>query len=203
MKNRIVLKILNFINPAHIKKMSIIRQNDRRELNTWIKTGLKVPPPDIVKWNIINKYRRKENIKAIIGSGIFFNNRKPLLKEKFVRVLDFPILFNIDEQTNQVDFDQFEKILDKNKQKLILWIDYKTLLNNKDIVDSEHIIKNIIKIAFKVDFNHTILFDDSLSYYEHENLPSVHEIKQWFIKTGKSYENIKTENNIFIFSPKL
>ena len=211
-------KILNYIQPVRRKTVSKLRENDRKDLQIWLQTGLKVPPPDVVKNNVIRKYKKKQNIKTIIGMGQFFNERKLLFKEDFKYVLDLPVITsNPSKQQILIEFEQLNVLIGELGQTAIFWLDTKALFNCANISEAEGVIKKLIEIILKPicftklhtkfeiqkSFNHTLLFDDALLYYKKNTLPSVLEIKQWLIRVKPGYGNIKTENNVFVFSQKL
>ncbi len=168
-----------------------IKQQDKVDLKNWLRNGLKLPPPEIIKHNIILKYAKKEKIHTFIANKKYINSREIILKLNF---------------ENIVKCDNYQSIIEKNyliKNNSIIWINSEELLQFKTKKEIVIQIKKIIKSATQTNHNHVMLWDNAHLFLKNSNFPNVQEFKIFFLQERPFYNAMKTENNIFVMAPKL
>jgi hypothetical protein len=179
---------------SHIQSILKIKKQDSIDLKFWLKNGLKLPPPEVVKHSIIIKYAKKENIVSFFGD-YHQNTRFPLLKIYFEQIT----IFN-----EQNDFtSHFVSKINSLKTKSIIWIDANALLKfkTKEIILNE--IAKIVKSIAHSKVNHVVLWDNAHLFLHNPDYPNLQELKTLFLNDKPAYGAMKTENNIFIMAPKL
>jgi len=191
------MKIIKQILPKLVFFNSIrkIKQQDKIDLKFWLKNGLKLPPPEIIKHNIIMKYAKKEKINTFIANENYINSREIILKINFQNIIKCNNYQNITE-----------KLAEKSnfiKNNSIIWINSEELLQFKTKKEIIVQIKKIIKSATQTKHNHVLLWDNAYLFLKNSNFPNVQEFKIFFLQERSFYNAMKTENNIFVMAPKL
>ncbi len=188
-----IRKLVNHI--IHFRSILQLKKQDKADLKNWLKMGLKLPPPEVVKHNIIIKYAKKERIKVLVSNQIYINLRLALLVIKFKKIIGI-----VDSQSF---INELCLVVNSINEKAIVWIDSQFLLqyNSKDKILEK--IKEMIKLLAQSELNHTILWDNADLFLHHSEYPTVQELKTLFLEQKPFYSAMKTENNVFVMSLKL
>ena len=180
----------------NLKSINNTKKKDREDLKYWLKSGLKLPPPEIVKHNLILKYAKKENVKIFIGNETYINSRIPLINTCFRRVVK--IIDNSYEYSNAL-----KNSLDLLNDKAIIWIDSQNNIEQNNKIKAIEQMNQIIDSATQTEKQHILLWDNAHVFLDNANLPSIQELKTFFLNRKKNYQALKGENNVFVISPKL
>jgi hypothetical protein len=139
-------KIYNFI--CYFNTFQKIKNQDKTDLKIWLKTGLKLPPPEVVKHRIILKYAKKEKIRIFVADENYLKLRFPLLE------INFELIIKI---MNHSFIDDFENKLISINKNAIIWIDTQQFLQfetQQKILDK---ITEFIKLTSQTKENHVLL----------------------------------------------
>ena len=178
------------------QKIRKIKAKDKLDLSFWLKNGLSLPPPEIIKHNIIVKYAKKEKAKIFVGPDSYIGERLPILEIFFHKI----VVINSWE-------GNFTKSLSSKIAKLkgtaVVWIDALTNLeqNNKNVAIQQ--IQDIIDTVTYTDLQHILLWDNAHVFLNNPHMPHIQEVKAMFLIKKVNYQAMKGENNVFVMSPKL
>jgi len=186
------MKILNYIK--FFNSIRKIKKQDKIDLKNWLKNGLKLPPPEVVKHNIILKYVKKEKINSFVANEDYINERFAILK------INFDKIFTIKNQNFFIDFEKNFKSITQNS---IIWVDTQIFLQFKTNTLILEKITEFIKLISQTPQNHVVLWDNTHLFLHNANFPNLQELKTIFLQQKTFYSAMKTENNIFVMAPKL
>ncbi|MBN2166278.1 MAG: hypothetical protein JW717_08395 [Marinilabiliaceae bacterium] len=151
-------------------------KEDKTVLKAWLDNGLKLPPPDAVKYQKIIDRKKKRNIKTIFTTENYLNKRNWALKK------DFKTVLNIDQ------LDQ------RNSEKAIIWLDF----GDENFQKIPDLIDNSFKSIEKPD----ILIDGAIRFMQHNKHPNLWDLKLKVTTEHPGYF-FHTHNDIIIISPSL
>jgi len=172
----------------------------KKQLTDWEKNGRPLPPPHIVKQMAIEEYRKRYNIGTLIETGTFLGDMVEAQRDQFEMIYSIELSEKLFRKAAR-RFQPYSKIkilqgdsgivLDKligeiNKPALF-WLDghYSggiTAKGTKECPVPEELVT-----ILKSHLPHIILIDDARLFDGTHDYPTIDEIKQLIIKSGRHY----------------
>ncbi|MCX5706429.1 MAG: hypothetical protein NTW13_01975, partial [Candidatus Omnitrophica bacterium] len=176
-----LILILKFLFCSVKKDIIFQEKNDKRELKEWLRTGLKNPPPDIVKHSLVTRYAKKERIKTLIGSGGFILSRYMLFHSEFLKI----IIFGKNNDTCKhvvISFSEVISLISTLKQIAVIWVDTLNIIDQNNRSKAEEQIRSLLNAVTCAERRHVLLWDNADMFYSNPFLPKVQEIKAWLLE---------------------
>ena len=188
-------------------------QHETRALVMWEKLGKPVPPPHVVKQNILKGYAQQFNLKILVESGTLFWDMVEALKNNFEKIYFIELSdelcvkarkkFENDSHVKIVHGDSEEKIknvLDEINEHAIFWLDAHysggfTAKGKKEtpiFEELDHILASKI--------NHVIIIDDARLFGTDTAYLSINELSE-FIKSRERNVQINVDSDAIKIIP--
>ena len=188
-----------FIYPL-ILKVKLEREK-RMIINNWKKMGEPIPPPNLIKQEIVEEYARKFSIQILIESGTYLGDMVFAMKNIFSEIHSIELDTNLYKKAKK-RFTNIENIHiiqgDSSKvlpelltlinQPCLFWLDAhysggitaKGNLNTPIMIELKSIFSHKTK-------NHVILIDDARCFIGREDYPTIKALKEFVTKNLPDY----------------
>lgn len=171
----------------------------------WKLCGRPIPPPHIVKQQIIKEHAKKYKIKTFIETGTFFGQMVHAVSDIFDRIISIeldPNLYN-NAQILFSDFshisilhgdssDVLKYILPTINEQCLFWLDghYSEGVTAKGKLNTPIIEELNLILSHKIK-NHIILIDDARCFTGKNDYPKLEKLKEYVNKYNKNctFEN--------------
>ncbi len=157
-------------------KLLKYRNKDNSIIQAWLDEGLKLPPPEAIKYRKIIDRKKKRKINTIFTTENFISSRNSSLKLDFKKIIDI-------DQIGQAMYET-----------AIIWLDIKEQEFQK--------IPEIIDQSFNCINKPEILIDGAMKFMDHDKHPNLWDLKQKVTTEHPGYF-FHTHNDIIIISPLL
>ena len=206
------MKAMNLLKNI-VKKTPIYpflyRFKEKRVINNWHKTGKPIPPPHIIKQEIVMQYARKFSIDILVETGTYLgrmiNAVKGFFSEIYSIELDNSLFIKAKKRfINIKNIHIIQGDSSKVLPELLALIDYTCLfwldahysggitvkanLNTPIMIELKSIFSHKIK-------GHVILIDDARCFIGSENYPTIRALKEFVMKNRPDYL-FKVKNDI-------
>lgn len=179
----------------------------------WLIKGRPVPPPDIVKEKILEKYARRYTPKIFIETGTYYGDKIYALKHLFSEIISIELDKKLYEKAKQRFKDSsnihliqgdssaiLPKILPNIKETILFWLDAHysggvTARGTKETPISSE-LKSIMNIHPK---GNIILIDDARLFVGNNDYPSIDELILLIKRNIKIIDfSYKIDNDVII-----
>lgn len=188
------------------KLMSIKR---KRDYNLWKKNGCPVPPPCIVKQEVISQYQQTYGYNILIETGTYKGDMVEAQKTRFGKIISIELCrplfekatkrFKKDNNVSIVYGDSgkiLPEILPDIQQPVIFWLDghYSEGVTAKG--DKETPILEELNAIFELSpFRHVILIDDARLFIGDDNYLDIKDLI-YFIKVRNKEYSVEIKHDI-------
>ena len=200
-----MINLLNFRIRLRILKSKL---NARKHYKRWLKQGKPVPPPHVVKQELINNYRDKYKLSVFIETGTYLGEMVYAQRNNFDLIYSVEIQPSLYEAA-QKRFKKYRHITLLNgdsgevlfnlmptvKERALLWLDghYSGGITGKSDVHSP--IMNELKAVFTNNKDHVLLIDDAHCFTGENGYPTLEELDAWLNKNSYRSQVI---NNVIV-----
>ena len=200
-----MINLLNFRIRLRILKSKL---NARKHYKRWLKQGKPVPPPHVVKQELINNYRDKYKLSVFIETGTYLGEMVYAQRNNFDLIYSVEIQPSLYEAA-QKRFKKYRHITLLNgdsgevlfnlmptvKERVLLWLDghYSGGITGKSDVHSP--IMNELKAVFTNNKDHVLLIDDAHCFTGENGYPTLEELDAWLNKNSYRSQVI---NNVIV-----
>ncbi len=188
-KEKIKKKIKNgYITKNVYEKISEIR--NAMKVSRWISSGMKPPPPQVVKRERIIKEGREANAKIFVETGTYMGNTVEYVENNFEKIYTIEVdsdlhMFNenYSGKEGKIEFilgdskDKLKKVLKKiGNKKAIFWLDAHCSEGITSMGESYTPILDEIRDIERHSSEGTILIDDLRLFKSDKRYPSIEDI---------------------------
>jgi hypothetical protein len=164
----------------------------KRKYNEWIRMSKPVPPPHVVKQNLIRKYKEKYRITTFIETGTYLGEMIYAQKNNFNQIYSIeiqPVLFKAAQKRfkkyahitllNGDSGEVLFKLIPKINERALFWLDghYSGGITGKSNLNSP--IINELKAIFMNNNDHVIIIDDAHCFTGEDDYPSIEELENY------------------------
>ena len=199
---------LKAVLPFRIRSF-LIRIYSKKLLKDWKLNGCPIPPPHVVKENIIHEYREKTGIMLLIETGTFLGDMVEAQKKCFVKIISIELsleLFNKAkrrfkrERNVEIIYGDSGEILPRVLSKIndpaIFWLDGHYSEGNTARGDTTCPVYKELSAIFESKIpEYVILIDDARCFTGEGDFPEIGKLTE-FIKTRNANCEITNENDI-------
>jgi len=210
---RIKQKLSDLINWQKIK---LANKNGNRKnlLRTWIESGKKMPPPHVVKQEIIRYFQKLYSIRILIETGTFRGEMVYAQRKNFEKIISielseelFKIAKNRFKNYKHIEIIHrdsgkiLEELINKISEPAIFWLDghYSGFETAKG--DLETPINRELKTVLNSEINHIILVDDARMFIGKNDYPTIQEVKEFALSRKNNYLFNVEDDIIRIYPP--
>jgi len=159
----------------YVVRNGMQKQKDARRLNRWEKSGRPLPPPHIVKQQVILDYARRSNIDVLVETGTYHVDMVEAMKSHFTTVYSIELAeslffevkrrFKSDQNVHLIHGDsaiEIEAILERLHERAIFWLDgHYSGGETANAATGNPIIQEVSQILSSTIKGHVILIDDA------------------------------------------
>ena len=181
----------------------------------WYFKGKPVPPPHLIKQEVVKKYSEKFAIKIFIETGTYLGEMIDAVKEKFEKVISIELdkklfykaknKFSTNNHIEIINGDSAKvlfEILTKIEKPTLFWLDghysggttAKGYLNTPIYQELNAILSHKIK-------NHIILIDDARLFIGKDDYPTLSQLQSLVLQKNPRL-NFEYKNDIIRIYPK-
>lgn len=185
--------------------MRIRQRNSKRNLekdyNNWKAKGMPLPPPHVVKQNVVKEYKEKFGLKTLIETGTFLGDMVFSQKENFDKLISIELDNKLykDARNKLKKYKKIEiiqgdsgKILNRICSNLnepcLFWLDGHFSAGYTAKGESGTPIIAEIKAILRDDLNHIILIDDARCFTGQNDYPTLDFLKDFLFNRRKAYK---------------
>lgn len=188
----------------------------KRQLAEWENSGRPVPPPHIVKQNIIKEYRQKSGYDILIETGTFLGDMVAAQLHSFQKIFSIELGEELCRRAQQrFSKNKNVKIIQGDSGKVlpqlikeintpgIFWLDghYSagpTARGDKDCP----IYEELTAIFSGPALNHILLVDDARLFNGTNDYPTLEALSA-FVKQHKPGYRVEVKDDVIRFTPEL
>lgn len=177
-------------------------KTQKRKIQEWIDKGKYIPPPDLVKQDIIRSYQNKYNYSVLIETGTYKGDMVYSQKRSFKKIISIELGMELYENAkkrfekdNSITIyqgdsgDILPKILKRIHEPAIFWLDghYSggiTARGNKICP----IFEEIDAIFGGKNYNHILLIDDARDFNGFGDYPTVEKLTNYILSKNNDYK---------------
>ncbi len=190
-------------------KTPIHKYMDKRNLKKWHANGCPIPPPHIVKQQIIAKYQAKTHYKTLVETGTYLGAMITAQKDNFAKIISIEVDKKLFERAKK-RFRKNKKVelcngdsgivlnsLMKNVQEpVIFWLDGHYSAGITSQGDKQcPIMEEISAIFTNSNFEHVLLIDDARAFIGKDDYPTLEALAE-HIKSYDSRYQISVESDV-------
>lgn len=185
--------------------MRIRQRNSKRNLekdyNNWKAKGMPLPPPHVVKQNVVKEYKEKFGLKTLVETGTFLGDMVFSQKENFDKLISIELDNKLykDARNKLKKYKKIEiiqgdsgKILNRICSNLnepcLFWLDGHFSAGYTAKGESGTPIIAEIKAILRDDLNHIILIDDARCFTGQNDYPTLDFLKDFLFNRRKAYK---------------
>jgi len=179
----------------------LYRLRKKRVINNWHKAGKPIPPPHIIKQEIVKQYARKFSIDILVETGTYLGGMINAMKDSFDEIYSIELdpslyikakkMFVNIKNIHIIQGDSskvLSKLLALIDQPCLFWLDAhysggitaKADLNTPIMIELKFIFSHKIK-------GHVILIDDARCFTGQEDYPTIRALKEFVMKNRPDY----------------
>jgi hypothetical protein len=197
---------LRLLPVKYYAKLSFLRDRMFRKqiIRQWEKSGKPIPPPRVVKQDIIKKYQESSGYSTLIETGTYLGDMIEAQRKNFKELYSIELSKTLWEKAVR-RFSNFNniKILQGDSSKIlkslikeldvpvIFWLDahYSAGLTAKGNKDCP-VYEEIDAIFSRKELDHIILLDDAREFIGFNDYPTIEELKNYIKTKDERYELI-------------
>ncbi len=188
-------------------------ENRRKYLNEWVRSGKQVPPPHVVKQEVIRKYQNDYSIKTLVETGTYRGEMVYVQRNHFDRIISIELseqlyriavrrLKNLKNVSliNGDSAEVLEKTIIELDEPAIFWLDghYSGFETAKGELETP--VSRELDIILGSEQNHILLIDDARLFTGEDDYPMIQEIQEKLNSVKNNY-NFKIEDDIIRIYP--
>ncbi|MDD4969934.1 MAG: hypothetical protein PHT07_10950 [Paludibacter sp.] len=200
MNNRIK-NLINILQPEFVQR---IREElwIKKKIAEWKKNGRFIPPPDIVKQDIICSYQKKSKYSIFIETGTYKGDMVQAQKRRFKKIISIELgvdlfekaqkRFDSDENITIIQGDSgniLPEILIYIDKPVIFWLDghYSggITAQGKKVCP---IFEEIDAIFQGMKFDHILLIDDARDFNGFGDYPTIENLSEYIVSKNINYQ---------------
>lgn len=180
----------------------------KRGFKRWVAAGRPLPACSLVKWGIIEGYKKRSGFKIFIETGTYLGDTVFEALRHFVQVYSIELDMDLYTKARKrfrkyrhVEILQGDSgkvltgVLEKVAEPAVFWLDghYSGGFTAKGELDCP--IYEELNAIFKYDLNHILLIDDARHFLGVGAYPTIPELEA-LVRRHKPDSEIKVENDI-------
>ena len=182
----------------------------KRAINKWLSMGKPLPAPDLIKYKIINDFRKKFGLKIIIETGTYLGGMIDYNKYNFKEIHTIELMekYYIDAKNMFASYKHIHchqgdsskvlwELMPNIKQKTLFWLDGHYSVDLFARGEKDCPVLEELDAIFSNDLGHIILIDDARDFKGIGDYPTVEQVKNHILSKNTAY-NIKVENDIIV-----
>ncbi|MEQ1715633.1 MAG: hypothetical protein ABL907_06565 [Hyphomicrobium sp.] len=189
---------------------SWLRANGRRA--AWEKQGRPVPPPDVVKQDIVKDYAKRYGAKTLVETGTYVGDMVQATKGAFERIYSIELSHDLAERARRrfasdrnVTILQGDsgallaELLPKLAEPALFWLDahYSAGITAKGDLDTP-IVQELTHILQPTGPRHVILIDDARCFGVDDDYPTIETISNFVRDRAPGYSTSVEHDSIRI-----
>ena len=186
-----------------------------KELVEWQRKGKPVPPPRIVKQNVLKAYAEMYDLKILVETGTYYGEMVAAMKDFFERVYSIELSDKLYEKAkrrfegeNNIEIIhgdsgvELGKLMHKLQDPTLFWLDshYSAGVTAKGEKITP-VYEELTHILSAPEQGHVIIIDDARDFGTNPDYPTVDEIKALIVSVGQDREIVVQDDSIRI-TPK-
>lgn len=182
----------------------------------WRLKGSPLPPPHVIKINIIDKFQSKFGSTTFIETGTFLGDMIEAQKSNFERLHSIELSEELYqkaaerfEKNNEITIHQgdsgkvLKEIVNNLNQQALFWLDGHYSGGETALGDKECPVLEELESIFGGEIkNHVILIDDARLFKGAKDYPTIEEIGKVISDYNSKYV-VKVKNDIIIAEPTI
>jgi hypothetical protein len=173
-----------------------------KQMDDWQKRGCPVPPPHIVKQNIVQEYQQKYGYKVFVETGTNMGDMVEAQKSRFNKIISIELGFDLFQKAKKKFINDknihvllgdsgnvLPKILKDIDEPAVFWLDghYSGGITVKG--DKECPILEELDAIFKSKkFNHVLLIDDARCFNGQNDYPTLKTLIEYIKRKDEKYQ---------------
>ena len=188
-----VFSVIQFEINTQLRKFEFLSKLiDRKVVNNWNKLGQPLPPPGVVKRNIIKQYGNNFGTDVFVETGTFLGNTVDSCRNSFKKIYSI----ELDKKLVERAENRFKKyshitIIEGDSEKILpqilnnitspalFWLDahYSGVNTAKAIIETP-IVKELEYVFNHPIKDHVVLIDDARLFVDKDDYPLLNELKE-------------------------
>jgi len=189
-------------------------KKQKKELIDWERRGKPVPPPHIVKQQVIKDFAEKYGLKILVETGTYYGDMVEAMKCHFDRLYSIELSnelyrkakrrFEGDKRIEIIHGDsgiELGKLLERIDQPALFWLDGHYSAGDTAKGDKDTPIYEELNYIFSTqNSGHVVVIDDARCFGNDPAYPTIKELSD-FIKTKKPESRIEVECDSIRITP--
>lgn len=183
-----------------------------RHRHNWEKSGRPIPPPDVVKQDVVKEYANRYGLQTLVETGTYLGDMVQEMKHQFDQVYTIELgeqlasqarqRFASDSNVTVIEGDSgaiLKTLVPALTKPALFWLDahYSGGLTARGIINTP-ILKELSYILTCEAPDHVILVDDARCFGVEEGYPSLELVVRLVAEIAPSYEVSLTHDIIRI-----
>jgi hypothetical protein len=192
---------------------SEVKRRGPSEAVAWEKAGRPVPPPHIIKEQVVLEYAKHYGARILVETGTYYGDMVAAMKAHFERIYSIelsPELYRLDvlrfkrdKHVVLINGDsgvELGKIVASQKAPAVFWLDGHYSGANTAKGSKESPIIEELQNVLSQPVNHIVLVDDARDFEVNSSYPSLEKVSQ-LVATLKPDFNFRVINGIIRIAP--
>lgn len=174
--------------------------NRKKILKNWLRDGGKIPPPHVVKQEVIRYFQKKYSIKILVETGTFRGEMVYTQRKIFEKIISIELSKELSEIAQKrlrrakhieiINGDSgkiLKNITNRISQPAIFWLDahYSGFETAKGFLVTP--ITSELDVILSSKINHIILIDDARMFIGENDYPTIQELKNYILSKRNNY----------------
>ena len=195
-----------------VRDIHVANKKRRSRIADWKNNGCLIPPPPLVKQEIIKKYAKKYRMRVFVETGTYMGNTIEACKDTFDRIISIELNRNLHERAKEKflannhitlyqgdSSDVLPAILAGIPEPALFWLDghyskgitSRGKLSTPIMAELQHVFSHTID-------RHVILIDDAHCFTGDGDYPTIDTLMQLVIEKKPLYDFFVQHDIIFI-----
>jgi len=213
--NQFLRAIIRKTPVYHTLRNWMVTRLQKKEFIEWKKNGKPVPPPHIVKQQVLKSFANKFGLKILVETGTYYGDMVEAMKNNFDRIYSIELSrelyekakkrFKDEQQIELINGDsavELKKIIDRLDQPTLFWLDGHYSGGETAKGDKVSPIYEELAHIFRIKENmrYVIIIDDARLFGSDPGYPRIEDLVN-FIKSKRPEVCISIENDSIRITP--
>ncbi len=200
MKTVPIINILRTILPKNTFNF-LQHQYQKKQLKNWKENGCPIPPPLLIKRNIVTEYQQKYKYNTFIETGTYLGDMVEFHKKRFKQIISIELEVNLFEKARKrfrndknitiVQGDSgkvLPEILNNINEPVIFFLDGHYSGGETAKGDKVCPIYEELNAILNSKINHIILIDDANLFIGNGEWPKIDELTKYVKSRNEKYQ---------------
>jgi hypothetical protein len=195
-----------------VRDVHVTNKKKHSRIADWKNNGCLVPPPPLIKQEIIKKYAKKYRMRVFVETGTYMGNTIEACKDTFDRIISIELNRNLHEMAKEKflsnnhitlyqgdSSDVLPAILADISEPTLFWLDghYSEGITSRGKI-STPIMAELQHVFSHTNDKHVILIDDARCFTGDDDYPTIDTLIQFVIEKKPLYDFFVQHDIIFI-----